>query len=208
MFNFHEHKQVNDVWDSQTFYSEIGGYKLRLIVAANGFRASNDTHVSVGVCLMRGENDEILKWPLNSEISIQLLNWRENKGHVETIIDHYNLPLQDHIRVMDGEMAPNSRTSFTLISHMELHYNAEEYLHKDTLCFRVSKVTVHRGNKTFIINNCIIYYYSIGQDVPSWYIPTPLTEVPYLLPPCTLTMYNISEHKRVGDAWMIEPFYT
>ena len=153
MFNFHEHKRVNDVWDSQPFYSEISGYKLQLIVAANGFGAWKDTHVSVGVYLMRGENDESLKRPLNSEISIQLLNWRENKGHVETIIDHYNLPLQDRIRVMDGEMAPNSRTMFTLLSHMELHYNAEVYLHKDTLCFRVSKVTVHRGNKTFVIKH-------------------------------------------------------
>ena len=36
----------------------------------------------------------------------------------------------------------------------------------------------------------------------------PLTEFPYLLPLCTLTMYNFSEHKRVGDAWMSKPFYT
>ena len=44
-------------------------------------------------------------------------------------------------------------TKFTLISHMDLLYNAEEYLHKDTLCFRVSKVTVHRGNKTYSIKH-------------------------------------------------------
>ena len=49
MFNFHEHKRVNDVLDSQLFYSKTGGYKLQLIVAANGFGAWKGTHVSVGV---------------------------------------------------------------------------------------------------------------------------------------------------------------
>ena len=40
-------------------------------------------------------------------------------------------------------------TSPQVISHKELEYNAEsntQYLHNDTLCFRVFKVTVHRGN--------------------------------------------------------------
>ena len=46
MFNFHEHKRVNDVLDSQLFYSKTGGYKLQLIVAANAWKG---THVSVGV---------------------------------------------------------------------------------------------------------------------------------------------------------------
>ena len=41
--------------------------------------------------------------------------------------------------------------------------------------------------------------------VPSWYI-APLTESPYLSP-ITLTMYNFSEHKRIGDQWSA-PFYT
>ena len=56
----------------------------------------------------------------------------------------------------------------------------------------------------FIIN----FYYITGQNVPSWYIPTPVTDFPYLLPPCTLTMYNCSEHKRIGDQWNSQSFYT
>ena len=97
------------------------------------------------------EYDESLNWPFNSEISIQVLNWREDKGHVEKIIPHYKAGIAACTRVIDGERAPTSVIMCTFISHKELHYNAgnnTEYLNKDTLRFRVSKVIVNTGNKT------------------------------------------------------------
>ena len=154
MFNYNEHKRVGDQWYSEPFYSGKDGYKLQLYVATNGFATGKDTHLSVGVCLMKGEYDESLNWPLNSEITIQLMNWREDKGHVEKIIDHYNASIANRTRVMDGQTAPGSRITDQFISHMELPYNADnntEYLHNDTLCFRVSKVIIHTGNKTYCI---------------------------------------------------------
>ena len=154
MYNYKEHKRVGDQWYSVPFYSGIHGYKLQLKVRANGFASGKDTHLSVGVLLMKGEYDDSLKWPLNSEITIQLLNWREDKGHVEMIIDHYSASIANRIRVIDGETAPGSQITYQFISHMELPYNANnntEYLHNDTLCFRVSKVIIHTGNKTYCI---------------------------------------------------------
>ena len=151
MFNYNEHKRVGDQWYSVPFYSGIDGYKLQLDVQANGFGIDKHTYLSVGVSLMKGEKDETLNWPLNSEISIQLLNWRENKGHVEMIINHYNLAIEYRTRVMDGETALASWVKFEVIPHKGLEYNADnntEYLHNDTLCFRVSKVIIHIGNKT------------------------------------------------------------
>ena len=148
MFNFNEHKRVSDKWFSQPFYSGPDGYKLQLAVYANGNGSGKDTHVSVGVYLMKGENDESLKWPFISEFFIQVLNWREDKGHVEKIIGQID---EAPTRVIDGERAPASANMFKFISHKELDYNAgnnTEYLNKDTLCFRVSKVTVNTGNKT------------------------------------------------------------
>ena len=59
-----------------------------------GYSTGTGTHVSLSVRLMEGPNDDILKWPFNSEINIQLLNWKEDKGHVEKTIDHYNAPLK------------------------------------------------------------------------------------------------------------------
>ena len=163
MFNYNEHKRVGDVWNSVPFYSGIDGYKLQLCITANGFATGKDTHLSVGARLMRGEYDESLMWPLNGEITIQVLNWREDKGHEETIIQHYNAPIAIRTRVIDGETAPGSQTTGQFISNMELPYNADnntEYLHNDTLCFRVSKVIIHTGNKTYCILYNITYMYT------------------------------------------------
>ena len=161
MFNYNEHKRVDDEWYSVPFYTTANGYKLRLEVHANGDGPGKDTHISVGVRLMKGENDRSLKWPLNSDISIQLLNWREDKGHVGTILNHYNTSIANRTRVVDGETAPESRIVGKFIAHSSLPYNADnntEYLHNDTLCFRVSKVMIHTGNYILyiILENKII----------------------------------------------------
>ena len=156
MFNYNEHKRVGDEWFSVPFYSTTNGYKLQLHVDANGFASGKDTHLSVGVHLMKGEYDESLNWPLNSEITVELLNWREDKGHVETIIDHYNAPIAYRTRVIDAKAAIYSWIKLQVIPHKELEYNADnntEYLKNDTLCFRVTKVIIHTGNKTY----CILY---------------------------------------------------
>ena len=168
MFNYNEHKRVGYQWYSVPFYSTTNGYKLQLEVHANVCGIDKDTHLSVGVRHMKGENDESLKWPLNSEITIQLLNWREDKGHVEMIINHHNLPIEYRTRVMDGETQLRSWVKLEVIPHKELHYNADkntEYLHNDTLCFRVSKVTIHTGNKTYCILYNIIYMYTPLYDI-------------------------------------------
>ena len=105
MFNYNEHKRVGDQWYGVPFYSGINGYKLYLRVDANGEGSSKGTHVSVYVEIMRGENDEMLQWPFNGEITIELLNWREDKRHVEKIIDHYNAPIDCRTRVTEGKRA-------------------------------------------------------------------------------------------------------
>ena len=38
---------------------------------------------------MKGENDAMLQWPFKGDVTIQLLNWREDKGHVEKTV-HFN----------------------------------------------------------------------------------------------------------------------
>ena len=89
---------------------------------------------------------------------MKLLNWREDKGHVEMIIDHYNLPKANRARVLSGEIA-RACMKPQVISFKELQYNPDnntEYLHDDTLCFRVSKVIICTGNEYYItLHKCI-----------------------------------------------------
>ena len=146
MYNFSEHKRVGDQWYSQPFYTGSSGYKLKLSAYANGYSTGTGTHVCVSVHLMNGANDESLKWPFKSEITLQLLNWREDKGHVEKTIDHYNAPLKSRTRVTQGDISPGGRGKPDFISHSDLEYNANyntEYINSDKLCFVISKIIIH-----------------------------------------------------------------
>ena len=146
MYNFSEHKRVADAWNSTPFYTGPDGYKLYLQVRANGYSTGTGTHVGVSVVLMKGENDDSLKWPFNSEITIQLLNWREDKGHVEKTINHYNASSKCRTRVTQGNIAPGGWGIPDFISHSDLEYNANyntEYINSDELCFVISKIIIH-----------------------------------------------------------------
>ena len=147
MYSFSEHKRLADIWESTPFYTGPDGYKLQLEVCANGYSTSTGTHVGVCVRLMEDENDESLKWPFNSEITIQLLNWREDKGHVEKTIDHYNAPLKYRTRVTQGNiLARGVWGKPDFISYSDLEYNANyntEYINSDKLCFVISKIIIH-----------------------------------------------------------------
>ena len=70
MTSFTQHRLSGDSWYSTPFYSGPGGYKLQLRVDSNTFtkpkgiplfqRKREDTHISVCVYLMKGENDDCL----------------------------------------------------------------------------------------------------------------------------------------------------
>ena len=141
MSNFSQHKKVDDTWFSPPFYTENGGYKLQLAVHANGVGIGEDTHVSVFMHLLKGENDECLKWPFSGDITVQLLNWREDKGHVEGILDK-SVP-DSCTRVTKGERAASGMRYRRFISHAVVGYNRlkkTQYLHNHMMCFRISKV--------------------------------------------------------------------
>ena len=60
--------------------------------------------------LAKGQYDNELTWPFSGAVTIQLLNWREDKQHREHRIDfaHPGVPTTDKSRVMIGDYAPNS----------------------------------------------------------------------------------------------------
>ena len=145
MHNFSEHKRVSDEWCHRPFYTGPDGYKLELRVRANGQGSGEGTHVSVYIHLMKGENDDILTWPFKCDITIRLLNWREDKGHVEYTVDFNDSDdIECRKRVMEGDTAPG--LGYDFISHSDLYYNITnntEYINNDILCFVVSKVIVY-----------------------------------------------------------------
>ena len=131
---FSIHKTLDESWYSPPFYTE-NGYKLQLGVDANGFGSGKHTHVSVFAYLMKGDNDDILEWPFRGNITVELLNWIEDKEHFEKVISFNDTTLlKFREQVKSGERAIGLGIG-KFISHEELEQG--HYLHTDTLCLRI-----------------------------------------------------------------------
>ena len=144
MREFEVHEDNNSEWYSPSFYTHPRGYRMCLKVYADGFGIGIQTHVSVFVCLMRGEWDNYLKWPFRGDVTIQLLNQIEDKGHHEKSLAFTNdTPDRCTARVTVGECA-ESWGWLQFISHCALNYDKNcQYLKYDNLHFRINKVKLN-----------------------------------------------------------------
>lgn len=68
-----ESKQLNGQVTSPVFFTSQGGYKLCARIYFNGHEEFQGTHISFYIIILKGEFDNILTWPFNQEIKVQLL---------------------------------------------------------------------------------------------------------------------------------------
>ena len=115
---------------------------MSLYVYANGFGNGKDTHVSCFICLMSGEYDDILEWPFQGEVTVELLNQLEDKNHCKyTIGFNESTPQECKERVV-GKQYGSPWGYCQFISHSHKSTLNCRYLKNDTLYFRISvKVT-------------------------------------------------------------------
>ena len=142
MPKFSQHKKDDDKWHSQPLYSSPGGYKLCLGVNANGNGSGKGTHISVYVCLMKGENDDHLQWPFEHEVICRLLNWKRDENHVMKTAKFKTVSKEGKERVTSGQRAAG-RGWFQFLPHSSLSDGADknpQYLYQDCLCLQVLKV--------------------------------------------------------------------
>ena len=142
MEGFQKRKEKNEEWYSDPVYSHFGGYKMCLKVYANGVSDGQGTHVSVFVYLMRGDNDDNLKWPFKGTIKVSLLNQLEDGQHhtMEPWSPSHDVPTNFSGRVTEGERAKAGRGYLQFLNHQDLIYKVDkncQYLKDDTLFFRV-----------------------------------------------------------------------
>ena len=137
--NYGKKKENNEVFPSQSFYTGIDEYNMRIDVYPNGNGDGKGTHVSVFVPILKGDNDDNLKWPFIGTVKIELLNQLEDENHhLKTL----TLDQEDNVRV-----GPAWGYS-TFIPHSQLSHDPvknTQYLKDDTLYFRVSvEVSGHK----------------------------------------------------------------
>ena len=108
-------------------------------VYPNGDGDGKGTHVSVFVHILKGDNDDNLKWPIIGTVKFELLNQLEDINHYLMIL---TLNQEHNIRV-------GSTWGYTtFIPHSQLTnylFRNTQYLKDDTLYFRVSvEVSGHK----------------------------------------------------------------
>ena len=119
---------------------------MSLRIDCNGIGRGAGTHVSVSVCLMKGEHDDKLKWPFQGDIKIQLLNQKRDQEHVQKTIEFSDNAIASGsaARVSSGEIAILGQGYFQFISHtaVESTTGTTQYLHNDCLKWRVTTIVV------------------------------------------------------------------
>ena len=136
-------------WYSSPFYTHIGGYKMCLSIDTKGWGDGKDTHVSVGVHMMKGEFDSHLKWPFKGEITVRLVNQKERgRDHEGKAVELSDATREGYSNVFcrckEGDRSKGGWGNAQFISHDDLYKPEEgkEYLMNDTLKFRVTNIVV------------------------------------------------------------------
>ena len=137
MLDYLKHLECGQPWYSPPFYTSESGYKLSIRVDAKLNEESN--HLSVHACVLKGEYDDQLQWPIHAEMKISLLNW---KGISKSLY----LPGDEYCKqVLVEEITPLGKGITEFISNEDLalilNKNMQELSCK-CLSFRVESVRI------------------------------------------------------------------
>ena len=137
MTDFEQHKKDDDQWFSIPFYSHPKGYKMCVRVDANGHGQGKHTHTSIYIHLMKGEFDDQLKWPFRGEVTVKLVNQKQDRGHHDgTVSCTDDTPGS---RVTEGERSKDGWGASNFITYADLQ---AKYLMNDCLRMRIKKVVL------------------------------------------------------------------
>ena len=125
--------KVKEYVESDPFY--MHGYKLKLKMYPNGYVNVKNTHLSIFIFVMKGENDAILPWPFKKKVKFTLIDQQEDsvkrKNVFLSFIPGYRP--ESFARPTQEENAVSGYTEF--ISHEKLY--SRRYLLDDTLFLQV-----------------------------------------------------------------------
>ena len=117
-----------------------------LAVTAFGTGTGRGCHVTVGVYLMKGEQDDHLAWPFRAAITVQLLNQKEKESteDVEAVIKFDKEAGVSTERVRYGERAKQGWGNHTFVSHSQAEAVTDtiQYIVDDSLTLRVAEIVM------------------------------------------------------------------
>ena len=183
MTDFDQYKKNKEYWYSPPFYTHPRGYKMCLRVNPD----QDDKHISVGVRLMRGDFDSLLKWPFEDSVAFKVLNQLEDSEHYRFTAVFSGT--RYGCRVTDGDRAGHGRGGD--VAYDKLHYSPAKHCHylKDNcLHFRVTHI--------------------VGRDVLQLQRQCLAMESRVCLCPVEFTMAGFELLKHEHSTWISPSFYT
>ena len=140
---------------------------------------------------MKGEHDDQLHWPFQGDVILEVLNWREDKGHYKKRIECTGKS-QYANQVTETNMASAGWGEHKYIPHTSLIHDPTtntEYVEDDCLRLRVVGVEV--------------YSTDLLLKTPSWQNSSaPSQSV------CEFTLTKFSKRKALNNVFYSTPFYT
>jgi len=86
---------IDTIIYSDPFYSHRNGYKMRLRLCPDGYGKDKGTNLSLYICIMQGEFDNILQWPFRHHVKLELMNQETGLAHVSGIVKPEDCPMGD-----------------------------------------------------------------------------------------------------------------
>lgn len=154
LHNFSDIKKDHMLEDP--FYTHDGGYKMHLWVFPNGYGKEEGKYMSVFTVLVKGENDDKLKWPLSGSITVQLLDQSGKGNHLERTI-HYTSRYNNTYR---GRVTHSTRSegiwpNEPFLTCEDVRGKSCDYLRNDCLKFRISECKVQTSWRKIM---CIVAF--------------------------------------------------
>ena len=135
---FEKYKKNDNCLYSTGFYTRDVGYKMCLTIFANGRIYGSEDYVAVGACIMKGDHDHQLTWPVKGTLTVQLLNQLSDSNHSEPVKFHFDGSSRNcqRVEIVSHRGVWNDRC----IPHKRLSYDADkkcQYLKDDCVFLRV-----------------------------------------------------------------------
>ena len=124
MNKFENHRRNKSSWFSLPFFTHNHGYRLLLCVVAAGHDAAarKDKFMSLGICIMEGQYDNKVTWPMEGVVRVCLLNQlsteNDDENYVMTIClpDAPLFPVNSTLRVTTADEEASIKSPMGLMS--------------------------------------------------------------------------------------------